>query len=243
MNPCPAIDIMKRQVLRLLHLFAVFSVSHSATILFEHGTIISFNETRGSLEVLSNHSLLVVNDTISAIFPTNSTISIPAGTVRISAEGDILSPGHVDTHRHVWQTAHRSIGGTGTLAEYLTRWTNTTVAARIYSPEISYYSELVGLCEAVNAGVTTIVDHASGSFTSDIVDAYIRATKDSGVRSIFAYNLGGYETFPFDEQVRHFKTLITDKTLAESTVSLGISYERWTFGIEPEIQAISTLMK
>jgi cytosine/adenosine deaminase-related metal-dependent hydrolase len=234
---------MKQQVLRLLHLFAVFSLSHSEPVLFESGTIISFNETSGSLEALRDHSLLVVNDTISAIFPTNSTISIPAGTVRISVEGDILSPGHIDTHRHVWQTVHRSLGGTGTLAEYLTRWTNTTIAARIYDPEISYYSELVGLCEAVNAGVTTIVDHASGSFTGDIVDAYIQATKDSGIRSIFAYNLGGYETFPFDEQVEHFKRLMTDGTLAESTVSLGISYERWTFGVEPEIQAISALMR
>ncbi|PSN75098.1 Metallo-dependent hydrolase [Corynespora cassiicola Philippines] len=238
---------MSQRIILLISLLALSSLSYSESILFEHGAIISFDEVSGTLQILRDHSLLVVDDTINAIFPTNSTdvpqnFTIPAGTIRISAEGDIISPGYVDTHRHVWQTVHRSLGGVATLADYLTRLTNVTIAARAYDPEISYYSELVGLCEAVNAGVTTIVDHASGSFTRDVVDAYIQATKDSGIRSVFAYNIGGYDTFPFSEQIEHFRTLMVDGTLNGSTISLGIAYERWAFGIEPEIQAISELI-
>ncbi|KAH6625923.1 hypothetical protein C7974DRAFT_434884 [Boeremia exigua] len=238
---------MKQHFIRVFQLIAFLPLSSCSSFLFEHGTIISFDESSGTLEMLRDHSLLVVDDTIGAIFPSNSTdllenIAIPAGTVSISAEGDIISPGYVDTHRHVWQTIHRSIGGTPTLAEDLTRWTNTTLAAEIYDTKTSYYSELVGLCEAVNAGVTTIVDHAPGSFTSEIVDAYLQATKDSGIRSIFAYNFGGYETFPFPDQIRHFRQLMADGTFNGSNISPGIAYERWTFGIEPEIEAVVSLI-
>lgn len=107
-----------------------------------------------------------------------------------------------------------------------------------------YYSELQGLCEALDAGVTTIVDNASGGFTQQIVDASIQGAVDSGIRSFFIYAIRrGQEGFTWENQVDHFRSIIGSEQLANTTVSMGLGYESFDIGSEDDIQAIIKLAR
>ena len=56
-------------------------------------------------------------------------------------------PGFVDAHRHLWQSLSRNLGTT-----------SDAVVARTTPPTIVYAATLVGLLQALEAGITTVVD-------------------------------------------------------------------------------------
>ncbi|KAF4999877.1 hypothetical protein FDECE_11376 [Fusarium decemcellulare] len=217
----------------------------SRSILFEQGAVITFDEETQSTQVKRNHSVLIEDDRITAIFDSSrANVSIPPDTEVIYAGNDIISPGFVDTHRHVWQTAQRSIGGDSCLAEYLGRYSSFALAARVFTPDVMYYSELTGLCEALNAGVTSIVDNASGGFTEAVTDETLRATVDSGIRSFYAYPIRrGIEGFAFEDQLVHFQNLSGQFDEPGGLISLGLAYETFDIGNSTDIQELTNLAR
>ena len=83
-----------------------------APILFTNGTVITVDADR---TVLQEADVLVVGDTIEAI---GQHIDAPENAQVIDAEGGIIAPGFIDTHRHMWQTAMRGYGADWTLTQY-----------------------------------------------------------------------------------------------------------------------------
>src|SRR5437764_748054 len=135
--------------------------------LLENGTVISFDDASQALKILRNASVLVRGNKIAAIFDSSfsGSVEIPKAKKRVSAANKIISPGFVDTHRHGWQTAFRTLAGNTTLAEYFFRYGQYTQAKTVFTPEDIYYGQLAGIYEALNAGVTSILDHAHGTFS------------------------------------------------------------------------------
>ncbi|KAI9149085.1 5'-deoxyadenosine deaminase [Paramyrothecium foliicola] len=215
----------------------------AGSTLFEHATIITFDEETQTPIALRDASLLITDDRIAAISgPGGSNLRIPSGTERIDATNDIISPGFVDTHRHVWQTALRTVGASTSLIMYIIHW--TSAVSQIWDPEIMYYSELQGLCEALDAGVTTIVDNATGGFSRQIVDASIQAAVDSGIRNFFVYPISrGREGFDFESQIDHFRSIGGSERLARTRVSMGLGYETFDTGSEEDVQTIIDLAR
>src|SRR6478736_3840867 len=80
-------------------------------IAFRNATVITVD----SAGVLDHADVLVVGDRIEAVGPG---LEVPEGTVEIDASGGILTPGFIDTHRHMWQTALRGYGGDWALSQY-----------------------------------------------------------------------------------------------------------------------------
>jgi cytosine/adenosine deaminase-related metal-dependent hydrolase len=99
----------------------------------------------------------------------------------------ILLPGFVDTHRHVWQTALRGLAGDWTLFEYAVHVRN------VYSPRYSapdlFAGSLAGYLEALDAGITTVVDFSHVMRTPAHADAVLDAMQRSRIRGVFAYGL------------------------------------------------------
>lgn len=91
-----------------------------AAVLYERATIISYNDTLRESAVLRNASLLIEADRITAL--SEETISVPANTTRIDATDKIISPGFIDTHHHLWQTAFKTIGSNTSLADYFQKF-------------------------------------------------------------------------------------------------------------------------
>ena len=74
----------------------------------------------------------------------------------VDVAGHVVLPGFVDTHRHTWQTTMRALCSDWSLMEYF-RGIRQTISPR-YEAEDVYAGNYVGALEALDAGVTTLLD-------------------------------------------------------------------------------------
>jgi len=149
----------------------------SDRILIRGGTVLSMDKAIGDLP---RADVLVDGDTIAAV---ESNISADAQT--IDADGFIVIPGFVDSHRHTWEAAIRGSAPNATLDDYFVEILDTF--APLYRPEDVYASNLAGALECLNAGITTLVDWSHINNTPEHPDAAIRALQEVGIRSQYAY--------------------------------------------------------
>jgi cytosine/adenosine deaminase-related metal-dependent hydrolase len=105
-------------------------------------------------------------------------------------------PGFVDTHRHTWQTAMRGICADWTLLDYF-RGIRLNISTE-YRPEDVYAGNYVGALEALDAGVTTVLDFSHCLNSPAHADEAVRGLRDAGLRAIFAY---GFYPVPLAEPV------------------------------------------
>ena len=98
-----------------------------------------------------------------------------------------MLPGFVDTHRHTWQTAMRGICADWTLLDYF-RGIRLQISTA-YGAEDVYAGNYVGALEALDSGVTTLLDFSHCLNTPDHADEAVRGLREAGVRGIFAYGM------------------------------------------------------
>lgn len=108
------------------------------------------------------------------------------GAEVIDANHAIVMPGFVDTHRHVWKSLFRNLGGGD----------GDTVSPQAYGPHYQpddvYAATLIGLLGAVEAGITTVVDWADIRPEDSHIDAALQAHEDAGLRSVFVHSPAGW---------------------------------------------------
>jgi cytosine/adenosine deaminase-related metal-dependent hydrolase len=132
-------------------------------------------------EGLGEGDVLIADGVIAEVAPT-----IEAGDCQvIDASGSIVMPGFVDTHRHTWQTAMRGICADWTLLDYF-RGIRLHIA-QAYEPDDMYAGNLAGALEALDAGVTTILDFSHCNNTREHAEQALAGLRDSGIRATFAY--------------------------------------------------------
>lgn len=199
----------------------------SASTLFLGGTIITVNSSNEKLDVIQNGSILVQNDRIVAIsegIPRN----ISAATDVVDVSGQIITPGFVDTHRHGWQTAFKTLGSNTTLFDYLQRYSEFA-GATLFSAEDVYISQLMGLYETMYGGVTTILDHAHHTWSNATAYAGLNASVESGARVFWSYAFHNISSLNYTvaEQIPNFRDIAESSILDSSAVELGIAYDNW----------------
>jgi cytosine/adenosine deaminase-related metal-dependent hydrolase len=132
---------------------------------------------------LSRGDILVVGDRIAEIAP-----SISADDADIhDASGMIASPGFVDTHRHVWQTQLKGVAIDWSLFDYTCLM--RSMYSICYEPDDAYLGNYVGALEAVNAGITTVVDHSHLQISEAHSNELVRGLKESGIRGVMCYGV------------------------------------------------------
>ncbi|KAJ9604892.1 hypothetical protein H2200_010281 [Cladophialophora chaetospira] len=204
-----------------------------ASKLFTGGTIISYSPSSHSLQPIRNGSLLVTNGKIAEIYSEPPPkADLPKDTEVIDVTGKIITPGFIDTHRHGWQTAFKTLGPNTTLAAYFQQFGQFVPAvAENFTSEDLYLGQLAGLYEALNAGVTSTVDHAHGHWRREDVDEEIKACVESGARVFYGYTFHSTpKGWPIEEQFEHFKGKIQEFRGNDGLVSLGISYDGFAMG-------------
>ena len=92
-----------------------------------------------------------------------------------------MLPGLVDTHRHTWQALFRNIGSDWTLAHYFTGLHGTM--SELYRPEDTYAGNLIGTLEALDGGITTLLDWSHNLNTPEHSDAAIEALQRDAARA------------------------------------------------------------
>ena len=148
-------------------------------IVFRNGIVLTMDDSH---TVLPNGDVLVVDGKIAEV---GVGLSVPDNTFEIDANGGILMPGMVDTHRHMWQTAMRGYGADWTLTQYFV-WYYLQHGMK-FRPEDYAAGNLISALDAVESGVTTSVDWSHGLRTVEHGEAAFDALVNSPGRFVFAY--------------------------------------------------------
>ncbi|WP_336207319.1 amidohydrolase family protein [Nonomuraea sp. LPB2021202275-12-8] len=148
-------------------------------VVLRGGTVLPMDARR---QVLAGADVLVEGDRIAAVGPA---LQVPEGTAEIDATGGIVMPGMIDTHRHMWQTAIRGYGADWTLTQYFV-WFYLE-HGKLFRPEDVHAGNVLAAVEALDAGVTTVVDWSHGLRTVDHADAAADALQSVPGRYVLAY--------------------------------------------------------
>jgi cytosine/adenosine deaminase-related metal-dependent hydrolase len=141
--------------------------------------------------VLANADVLVVDDRVAAVGPR---LDVPEGAYEIDAQGGIVLPGMIDTHRHMWQTAMRGYGADWTLTQYFV-WYYLEHGRTFRPADVAAGNRLAGW-EALEAGVTTVVDWSHGLQTVEHAEAAVDALRSVPGRFVLAY--GNIQAAPWE---------------------------------------------
>jgi len=143
--------------------------------------------------------ILVEDGRIATIGP-----SLDFDAQLVDAAGCIVVPGFVDTHRHTWQTAMRGICADWTLLDYFRGI--RLAASAVYAPEDVYAGNLAGALEALDSGVTCVLDFSHCLISPDHADEAVRGLREAGLRGLFAYGMFPVPVAepPFDTPEKRF---------------------------------------
>ncbi|KAJ5360183.1 hypothetical protein N7517_009374 [Penicillium concentricum] len=123
-------------------------------------------------------------------------LDVPSGgdlTV-IDADNDIVVPGFVNGHHHLWQQLIRGVATDWSLFDYLVKIRSLYVS--VYTAEdveLAYYT---GAMDLLSNGVTCMLEHSHTINSAEHADAAIRGLKRAGIWGCFCY--GFYENPPID---------------------------------------------
>ncbi|KAI0089092.1 Metallo-dependent hydrolase [Irpex rosettiformis] len=179
--------------------------------------------------------VLIEGSTITEIA---ENISPRPGVETIDCKNKWISPGFIDTHRHVWMTVLRGNQDDWLLTEYLVK--NSWTIQPAVTPDDVRIGQLAGCLEALHQGVTTILDHFHASNSPEHAEAVLDATIQSGARVVWApaRQSPPTELFPelrFDNEVDTLKWQVEKlkewgardggKLSKDGRVVLGLSYD------------------
>ena len=117
--------------------------------LIKGGTIVSMDREVGDLR---RGDVLIEDGVIAAV---GASLEV-ADCRTIEAEGMVVLPGLVDSHRHLWYTGVRGWGMDSVMDELINGlWPKL---AAHYSPEDLYACNRAAIAEALDQGITTVFD-------------------------------------------------------------------------------------
>src|SRR5271169_6492191 len=181
----------------------------STRVLLRGGYVLSMDALLGELP---GGDVLIEDGVIRAV---DSHLEVHEAEV-LDVAGHVVMPGFIDTHRHTWQTPFRGVCADWTLADYF-RGIRMSISPNCSAADV-YAGNYVGALEALEAGVTTILDFSHCNNTPAHADAAIQGLRDAGIRAMFAY---GYYPAPTREPVftEHEQRLADARRIRERDLS------------------------
>lgn len=163
-------------------------------LLVRNGFVVSLDPVVGTRPAAD---VLVEDGVIAAIEHDLSGVDAEV----IDATGTIVLPGFVDTHRHTWQTSARGVLPSCTLDQYLGAVVGTLGPA--YRPQDVYIGNLFGSLEALNAGITTLLDWSHCNNTPEHADAGVQGLAEAGIRAVYAHGMPAGADYWVDSVLDH----------------------------------------
>lgn len=142
---------------------------------------------------LRTGDLLIEDGKIAAIAPDLG----PLDAREIDGTDRIALPGFVDTHRHSWQSLLRHMSTDWTLAQYFSGVRG--VLGKAYAPEDMYAANLIAMLDALDSGITTLVDWSHNNNSPEHADAAIQGVVDAGIRCVWAHGNANDEWLPVSD--------------------------------------------
>ncbi|MBY0204913.1 amidohydrolase family protein [Paenibacillus cucumis (ex Kampfer et al. 2016)] len=198
--------------------------------LLKNGCVLSMDARIGQYK---RADVLIQDSLITAIQP-NIEVS-DADIEVIDASDMIIMPGLVDTHRHMWESLVKTAGTNWSLPVYLQNLYYGAMGSKL-RPQDSYIANLLGSLEALNAGVTTVLDW-SMPYSAEHTDELIRGLQDAGIRAVFAHGVPGETIYwnresklSYPENVRGVKEQYfssNDQLLTYGLAIRGPEFSHW----------------
>lgn len=137
--------------------------------------------------------VLVEDGVIQAVAPDLGDVDAEV----IDGTDRFVLPGFVDTHRHSWQSLIRHMSTDWTLPQYFSGVRG--VLGNKYTAEDMYAANLIAMLDALDSGITTLVDWSHNNNSPEHADAAIQAVLDSGIRAVWAYGNSNDEWLPVSD--------------------------------------------
>ena len=153
-------------------------VQSNRAMLLKGGCVLTMDKTIGDFE---EADVLIEGKKIVAVRPN---INAPNAQI-VDCYRNIVMPGFVDTHRHMWQGFLRNVLPDGSLMDYI-QLVQRKFGAN-FVPEDVYAADLLSGLGCIDAGVTTVLDWSHIHNSPEHSDAAIKGLQESGVRAVFAY--------------------------------------------------------
>src|SRR5581483_6834719 len=150
----------------------------STRILIRNGCVLTLDRDVGDFP---RGDLLIVDGRIAAVGPRVDAAECEV----LDATGMLVAPGFVDSHRHTWQAAVRGIAADWTLAEYFHGLRG--LLGLHFRPEDVEVGNLLGRLEALDSGITTMLDWSHIMNSPEHADAAVAGLRAAGARSVFAH--------------------------------------------------------
>jgi cytosine/adenosine deaminase-related metal-dependent hydrolase len=181
----------------------------SERLLLRGGYVLTMDEQLGELP---RGDVLIEGAVVSAVA---ARLEVEEAEI-IDVSGHVVMPGFIDTHRHTWQTPFRGICADWTLEDYF-RGIRMSISPNCAAEDV-YAGNYVGALEALEAGVTTILDFSHCNNTPEHADAALQGLRDAGIRAMFAY---GYYPAPSSEPTftEHAQRLADARRIREQELS------------------------
>jgi 5-methylthioadenosine/S-adenosylhomocysteine deaminase len=150
----------------------------SERVLFRGGHVLTMDPEAGDI---FGGDVLVEDGKIAAV---GHDLEVGDAEV-VDAAGSIVIPGFIDSHRHTWETVIRGVAPDVSLAGYFE--VVLAAFAPAYRPEDVYAGNYLGALEAIDAGVTTLLDWSHINNTPDHSDEAIRGLQQARLRAVYCY--------------------------------------------------------
>jgi cytosine/adenosine deaminase-related metal-dependent hydrolase len=162
----------------------------------------------------------------------------------LDVSGQIVIPGLIDSHVHAWEGAIRGIAPDADFGNYLAI-THGGVA-RYMAPEDVALGQLVTVAQALNGGVTTIVDNSHNSRSPAHSDAAIAALQSTGIRAVHAVGSptagGAGAQLPADLlRLRDEYFSSSDQLLTLRMFDVTPNVESWTFAAQHGFDVVAEM--
>ncbi|HEX6269277.1 MAG TPA: putative aminohydrolase SsnA [Anaerolineales bacterium] len=158
-------------------------------MLITNAALITWEPTN---RILDDHAVLIEDDRIKEIGPTEEFLSKYSNEERLDARGQYVMPGNICSHTHFYGAYARGMTIPGPapkdFPEILQRlWWPLD---RSLDPESIRYSVLPCLVDAVKHGTTTLFDHhASPNAINGSLDIIAEGVERAGLRAVLCYEV------------------------------------------------------
>lgn len=158
-----------------------------STLLFTNATLVTLG---AQPQVVHDAACWIENGQVRLFGPSRDVLEVAPPIARLDLQGRVLMPGQINAHDHLYSAFARGISMKDeppqNFLQILQRlWWRLDQALQ---PEDVYLSGLLGFSEAVQRGVTTVIDHhASPGCIEGSLDRLAEASLQVGLRACLCY--------------------------------------------------------
>jgi 5-methylthioadenosine/S-adenosylhomocysteine deaminase len=153
----------------------------SADLLLTHALIVTQDDNR---TIVPDGALAIRRGQILSVGPTEALLGRFTARETIDLSGQIVFPGLINTHDHLFQVATKGLGEDMPVQDWVGVVTAPT-AAQI-TPEEMHLFCLTGCLELIHSGVTTVVDMSYMAHSFALHEQNVRAICESGLRGRYS---------------------------------------------------------